>query len=573
MKKALRILIPLLLTICIIACAAWYLLVYDQAFTRDLLLRQARNFENMGNHKIAAWFYDVAYYQSSNDDAVAIELAEQYKAIGNYTKAEYTLSQAIAEKSSTALYKALCATYVEQDKLLDAVTMLDTISDPIIKAELDAIRPQTPVVSPDPGFYSQYISVTVSGGGDTIYVSAKGEYPSTATDVYSEPLTLPGGETMIYAVAVSDDLLVSPLGKYGYTVGGVIEEVTFADTTMENAIRASLQVGESKVLFTNDLWTIKDFTVPEGVADYTDLAKLTQLQSLTANGIPAGGLAGIGVMGGMEKLTLTNCKLSDEDMTAIGALVNLKNITISNCSISTIANFSGLTKAEYLNLSGNTIRNISPISGMTGLLELNLSGNAVTDLSALASLSSLKTLNVSYNSIASMDTIIGLTNLTSLDVSHNQITSVPSLSPLTALTELNVSHNAIADASRLADCLSLASLDLSNNSLTDIAALGALKSLNKLSFAYNQVTTLPAFPEDAELVTIDGSHNLILSLEPLANLKKLNNVLMDYNEGLDSLKPLDSCPLLVMVNVYGTKVKDVTFLTQKSVIVNFNPST
>jgi hypothetical protein len=98
------------------------------------------------------------------------------------------------------------------------------------------------------------------------------------------------------------------------------------------------------------------------------------------------------------------------------------------------------------------------------------------------------------------------------------------------------------------------------------------KGLNKLVFAYNEVTALPAFPEDAMLVTIDGSHNLINSLEPLGKLQKLNNVLMDYNAGLESLKPLDGCPLLVMVNAYGTKVKEVTFLTQKSVIVNFNPS-
>ena len=573
MKKALRIVIPILLALILLACMAWYLLVYDRAFTRDLLLQQARNFENWGNHKVAAWLYDVAYYQSSNDDAVAIELAEQYMAIGNYTKAEYTLSQAIAEKSSAALYKALCATYVEQDKLLDAVTMLDTISDPAIKAELDAQRPGTPTVSPEPGFYSQYISVTVTAKEGTLYVSTKGEYPSTTVDLYSAPVTLPGGETMIYAVAVSDEKLVSPLGKFGYTIGGVIEQVTFADAAMEAAVRSALSVSESEVLYTDDLWTITEFTVPEGVQDYSDLARLTYLKSLTADGIPAGQLAGIGVMNGMETLNLSNCKLSEEDLNAIGALVNLKNITIKSCSVSTISALAKLTKAEYIDLSGNTVRNIAPLSGMSGLQEVNLSGNAVTDISALSTLTALTKLNVSYNSIAQIDQVVSLTTLTELDASHNQIASLPSLSTLTALTELNLSYNAIADASRLADCTALLSLDVSNNSLTDITALGALKGLNKLSFAYNQVTVLPTFPEDAELITIDGSHNLITTLEPLAKLQKLNNVLMDYNENLDSLKPLDSCPLLVMVNAYGTKVKEVSFLTQKSVIVNFNPST
>ena len=573
MKKALRIIIPILLALILIACSAWYLLVYDRAFTRDLLLQQARSFESMGNHKMAAWLYDVAYYQSSNDDDVAIELAEQYKAIGNYTKAEYTLSQAIAEKSSAALYKALCATYVEQDKLLDAVTMLDSISDPAIKAELDAQRPAMPTVSPEPGYYSQYISVTVNSSEGTLYVSTKGEYPSTADAPYTAPITLPGGETMLYAVAVGDDLLVSPLGKYGFTVGGVIEQVTFADAAMEAAIRAKLGVGESEVLFTDALWTITEFTVPEGVQNYTDLARLTYLQSLTAKGVPAGQLSGISVMSGMETLSLTECKLDEADLSAIGSLVNLKNITMQNCSVSTISALSGLKKVAYFDLSGNTVRNISPISGMTGLEELNLSGNAVTDIGALTPLSLLKKLNISYNSITSIDQIATLTSLVELDASHNQIASVPSMGTLTALTNLNLSHNAINDVSLLADCASLLTLDVSNNKLTDISALNALKGLNKLVFAYNEVTALPAFPEDAMLVTIDGSHNLINSLEPLGKLQKLNNVLMDYNAGLESLKPLDGCPLLVMVNAYGTKVKEVTFLTQKSVIVNFNPST
>ena len=47
---------------------------------------------------------------------------------------------------------------------------------------------------------------------------------------------------------------------------------------------------------------------------------------------------------------------------------------------------------------------------------------------------------------------------------------------------------------------------------------------------------------------------------------------MDFNEKLASLEPLDSCPRLVKVNAYGTKVSEVRFLTDKSIIVNYNPA-
>ena len=157
MNHSLKKLFPILLALLIIASLAWYCFVYDRDFTRDMLLQQARHQSTKGNPQVASWFYDLAYEHSGQDENVAIELANQFKADGNYTKAEYTLSNAIADGGTADLYIALCKTYVEQDKLLDAVNMLDNIADPAIKAEIEAMRPAAPVSDPVPGFYSQYI--------------------------------------------------------------------------------------------------------------------------------------------------------------------------------------------------------------------------------------------------------------------------------------------------------------------------------------------------------------------------------------------------------------------------------
>ena len=162
MNRALKRLLPILLVIVIILSCVWYLFVYDRAFTRDFLLNQARYFEERGKHNIAAWLYSSAYMQTDENENVAIELADHFKSIGNYTKAEVTLTDAIADGGSAELYIALCKTYVEQNKLLDAVTMLDNISDPAIKAQLDELRPKLPQTSAEPGAYTQYITVTLS---------------------------------------------------------------------------------------------------------------------------------------------------------------------------------------------------------------------------------------------------------------------------------------------------------------------------------------------------------------------------------------------------------------------------
>ena len=233
MKKVLRVLVPLLLIIAILGSLIWYIFVYDRTFTRDLLLSGARFSADSGYKDLSSMFYDLAYQQSGQDENVAIELADQYKAEGNYTKAEYTLSNAIADGGTSELYIALCKTYVEQDKLLDAVTMLDNIGDPAIKEELTALRPTITAISPTPGFYSQYVSVTLEASEGLIYYSTSAEYPSIDTEPYTAPLDLPNGETTLYALAVADNGLVSPLALLGYTIGGVIEEVTLEDPAIE----------------------------------------------------------------------------------------------------------------------------------------------------------------------------------------------------------------------------------------------------------------------------------------------------------------------------------------------------
>ena len=185
MKSPLRKLAPILLSILILASLVWYGFVYDRDFTRDMLLQQARYHSESGNAALSSWFYDVAYEYSGQDESVAIELARQFKEDGNFTKAEYTLTNAISDGGTADLYVALCKTYVEQDKLQDAVNMLDNIADPEIKAQIAAMRPAAPVSEPASGFYSQYIAVNLKGSDGTMYFTTDGEYPSTSNNVYN----------------------------------------------------------------------------------------------------------------------------------------------------------------------------------------------------------------------------------------------------------------------------------------------------------------------------------------------------------------------------------------------------
>ena len=219
MKRLLKGVIPLLLALGILVSVAWYLLVYDREFTRDFLISQARFFDSRGNSGIAAQLYDLAYDYTGQDDGVAIELANQYKQDGNYTKAEFTLTSAIADGGTVDLYTALCKTFVEQDKLLDAIAMLDNIADPALKMEIDRIRPAAPEPTTVPGFHNQYITLDFVPGDGRLMCTLDGDYPSVREDLFTEAVSLPAGETIVYAVRIGDNGLVSPLSLFSFTIG------------------------------------------------------------------------------------------------------------------------------------------------------------------------------------------------------------------------------------------------------------------------------------------------------------------------------------------------------------------
>lgn len=570
MKRSVKRVFPVLLILLILGSIVWYLGVYDRGFTQDILLNQARFFDDQGNHNIAAWLYELAYKQSNHDESVAIELAEKFKQAGNYTKAEYTLSNAIADGGSVDLYIALCKTYVEQDKLLDAVTMLDSVTDVDVKHQLDLLRPQSPTTTPTPGYYSQYITVEVKCPTGTLYVTSDKSYPSTTHDPYNSPIQLIGGENTIYALAVGENGLVSKLSIFGYVVGGVIEEVTLTDSAVDATVRQLLGKEPTDALLSSDLWTITSLTLPSEVTQLTDMKAFPYLRSLSIENANLTSLNGISALSALTELTIRNTILTASDVDLIGTLANLQKLTLENCSLSSIANLAGAQKLVDLDLSGNIIREISSLVTMSNLQRLDLSRNAVIDLTNLAGLTNLVELDVSYNSVPSLAPLVNCTALKVLDASHNAINSLDGVEKMTTLTNLSVAYNNITDATLLTDNTALVSLDISNNAIQDISALSTLSNLEVFDFSRNEISSLPAFSAQSKLVSITGSYNNLTSLQPLSGLSQLNDVIMEYN-AISSVEPLAACHMLITVNVYGNPVKNVSMLTEQGVIVFYTP--
>lgn len=600
MKKALRIVLPILLTLLILASAVWYLMIYDPDFTRDTILSTARDFDDSGHHRVAAWLYDLAYHQSAGGDDVAIELANHYKSIGNYTKAEYTLSGAISDGGTVDLYIALCQTYVEQDKILDAVSMLANIKDPEIKAQIDSMRPATPTFDLTPGFYSQFVTVNIHSENADLYINAQGEYPSTASsterkvavgtyvkdyfhayfkkgempeitpvDLSTASVTLPEGETTIYAVSVGSNNLVSLLSIQGYTVGGVIQDVTIADTAMDAHIREQLNFSAERTIQSNDLWAITELTVPEGVTDLSDLKYLTYLEKLTISNCSATDLSGLTGLGQLKELNISGTELSQDSLKAIGTLRSLEKLTLTGCSLSSIAPLEGLSGLVYLDLSNNTLRNIDVLSGFTKLQEIHMASNALTDLDAMSGLSELKILDVANNSLQSLKPLFGISGLTELNAGNNAFEDIAGIGALTGLTNLDLSQNILTDISAISGCSALTELNVANNKLKDISVVAQLMALVRLNFSNNDVAAFPEFTKEHALGSITASNNKLTKLDPLKALSELYFLDVDHNKNISTLAPITGCHHLTQINCFDTKVTQNPFGENQGVVVNF----
>lgn len=573
MRHFFKKLIPYLLALAILVSIGWYFFVYDTTLTRDFLLLQARRFEKDGDTSAAVWLYNLAYLQSGNDEAVAIELAEQFKSIGNYSKAESTLTKAIQDGGSVDVYIALCKTYVEQNKLRDAVTMLDKVGNKQVKAQLDAMRPQAPTASAATGTYNQYLQVEFTFEAEEMYVTKDRDYPSILTDLYTGPVTLPEGQSTVYAVCISENGLVSPLAVYGYIVKDVVEEVFFTDSHMEAALRSQLQIPENQSIYSNMLWTIEEFTVPQQAQSCADLKWLPGLKRLT---IENGSFTDFSALSGLtelQTLKVVNTTIADSDLHFLTKMTKLTDLTLSGCGISTIAHMADLIGLKQLDLSNNTIRNISVLSGMSQLQQLHLSGNALINLKDIENLTSLQVLDVSYNSLATTSHVASLTGLKKLDVTSNNLMKLEGIGALTELEHFAAAYNNLTEVDILVSCKKLRTLDVSHNTLLNIQVLSSLLLLEELDFSYNEVSRLPSFTPDCALTVIRGEYNLLTSLDSLSGLKHLTYVYMDYNTNLSNINSLRHCNALREVHVYGSKVTDISKLADAGILVHYTPKT
>ena len=552
MKYILKIFLIVLLVVAIIGAACWFFLVQRPDLTMSVFAHWGDYFYDAGRYNRAVSLYETACKLSPNNANLPVRLAQAYINSGNYTKAEYTLVSAITNNpESVQLYVALSKTYIEQDKILDAEQMLDRITSADVKAQIDALRPNAPVLSPESGYYSEYIDVAVTATGGTAYLAVNQDYPSIETDAYEAPVTLEAGDSKVVVVTVAENGLVSDAVYGGYTIGSVVEEVKLSDSALDSYVRELLGKSASDTIMSDELWEIEELTLPEGVQDISDLTRFAGLKTLTIQNATGLDLSVLPQLTTLQTLDLSGTTLPTSTLDAIGTLPELKKLVLQSCAVTAINPLVGLSNLEYLDLTNNSVSDLTAITALEHLKDLYLTNNPVKSITYLNSCLELERLHIENCGVSRLSSLAGNTSL----------------------QELYASNNEISDISVLSDCVSLSVLDISDNQVKDVSVIANLPELTYFLASHNQIESLPAFDTaTCKLVRINVNNNQLTDLSPLKGLPALNYIFADYNQ-ISDISGLEDCPLLTQLNLFDNPVNEaqVKALQEIGRIVNYTP--
>ena len=555
MKKPVKIILPLALALVVLIALCWFFFFGNRKLTTNILLSRAEVLAENERYDRSLRYYNWAWKLMPDRSEIPQALARTYADSGNYTKAEYTLVSAIsAHPSSYPLYTALCRTYVEQDKLLDAVQMLDRITDTAVKAQMDDKRPDAPEVTPESGYYTEYIEVSAKADEELVYLATDGEYPSGDHDLYAGPVTLPAGETTVIALTVDPDGLVSPATLCGYTIGGVVEEITLKDPAVEQAVRDLLKLSATDPIMSEDLWTIAGLELPDTVKTVEDLTHFTGLRSLKLQNVSGLDFSVLAQLPALEELDLSGCTISSGSLDAIATLTQLHTLRLDGCALTDISKLSTLTGLTLLGLSNNSVQDITVLSLMPKLETVYLQNNPLTNISGLST----------------------CTKLQYLDITGCNITALGSLTGKAQLNTLQAANNQISDLSVLTGCKKLSVLNVAKNRVTDISVLTQLPALTVFRGDNNKITAIPDFDEEKSvLVRFHANYNEISDLSGLSGISTLNHVELDYNK-ITNIQPLAENYNLIQLDVWDNPIDKVAEaakpLEDNSIIVNYNPN-
>lgn len=227
---------------------------------------------------------------------------------------------------------------------------------------------------------------------------------------------------------------------------------------------------------------------------------LCDLQSLVDLDLSFNGIASIpqeiSGLRNLEKLLVTNNRLTHSVPVTFGQLINLRELDIKYNGITSIDIISELPKLETLSADHNCISAF--VGQFESIRQLKLNSNPLNKFEIVAPVPTLKTLNLSNAQLASIDSsFTNMMNLEHLILDKNYFVSLPQeLGTLSRLEHFSIANNSVGELPTQIGCLTeLRVLNVRGNNISTLPM--ELWWANKLETFNASSNVLEHFPKPA----------------------------------------------------------------------------
>lgn len=162
----------------------------------------------------SARLYRLSLAVNPYDASARQALAGLYQQYGKDDKAEQLLREGVSQYATGPdLYLALSAMYVNNGRLEEACSLLDSAPSGYLSRRLSGLRPQN-AAAPPSGTYAVGLDFSLDGGEGTAWYQLNGG-PWT---LYGTPLALQEGKHTLRVLTLDAESIPSPVDEYRYTV-------------------------------------------------------------------------------------------------------------------------------------------------------------------------------------------------------------------------------------------------------------------------------------------------------------------------------------------------------------------
>ncbi|EYB24353.1 hypothetical protein FG05_01234 [Fusarium graminearum] len=204
----------------------------------------------------------------------------------------------------------------------------------------------------------------------------------------------------------------------------------------------------------------------------------------------------IGSLRNLEKLLITNNRLTHAVPATFGQLVSLRELDIKYNGISSIDIISELPKLEILSADHNCVSAF--VGQFESLRKLKLNSNPLNKFEIVAPVPTLKTLNLSNAQLASIDSsFANMVNLERLILDKNYFVSLPQeIGTLSKLEHFSIANNSVGELPSQIGCLTeLRVLNVRGNNISKLPM--ELWWANRLETFNASSNVLEHFPKPA----------------------------------------------------------------------------